>query len=27
MVRIATRDGSLGKPLPQMMECLVNDLD
>jgi len=27
MVRIATRDDSLGKPLPQMMECLVNDLD
>jgi len=27
MVRIATRDGSLGKPLPQMMERLVNDLD
>jgi len=27
MVCIATRDDSLGKPLPQMMECLVNDLD
>jgi len=27
MVRIATRDGSLDKPLPQMMEYLVNDLD
>jgi hypothetical protein len=27
MVCIATRDGSLGEPQSQMMECLVNDLD
>ena len=27
MIRIATRDGSLGEPPSQMMECLVNDLD
>jgi hypothetical protein len=27
MIHIATRDGSLGEPPPQMMECLVNDLD
>ena len=26
MVCIATRDGSLGEPQSQMMECLVNDL-
>ena len=27
MVHVLTRDGSLGEPPPQMMECLVNDLD
>jgi len=27
MVCIATRDGSLGEPPPQMMECIIDVLD